>query len=171
MENQKQIHTIYVKSLMKRETMNLQSWWFSQRTNLMSMPKYIFGLLWQSASINPKNKTKISKNTFLSWMFKVNLILNLKVCHFNLAFIHCKKTKMLKKWKANSNFDNTQGWFIWLKIFKLWVQYSIQILPVFTWRVPKDTRKLVFFGTFQTKTDKLWTFRVWVIKNYWLTVQ
>jgi len=34
-------------------------------------------------------------------------------------------------------------------------QKKIQILPIFSWKVPKDNRKLVFFALFQTKTEKI----------------
>jgi len=48
--------------------------------------------------------------------------------------------------------------FICLKSPGVTDQILFQILPVFTWKVPKDTRKLGFIGTFQIRPDKFWTF-------------
>jgi len=53
------------------------------------------------------------------------------------------------------------------QIIKLWVitlSKTFKILPIFTWKVPKGTGKLVLFGAFQTKTDKICLF--WKSRNF-----
>jgi len=51
------------------------------------------------------------------------------------------------------------SWLIFkLNYYKLFSCLRSSPDTTFTWKMPKGTKKLVFFGTFQTKTEKTWTF-------------
>lgn len=75
-----------------------------------------------------------------------------------------------KLWTKWHKFHNKRNWAlvssyteVYLSIFILnhsepVDQKEFQTLPVFTCNVPKDSRKLVYFVTFQNKTDEIWTY-------------